>query len=331
MTTSAYDMLRSVAPAPENGGSTNTLPLAKLHPDPTQPRQSFDEAALTDLAASIEHSGIIEPLVVTPDPDRAGEWIILVGERRHRAAAKVGLESVPVIVRTEVSPTERLILQLTENDQRKDLTLRERAEGYMRLRRMMEDKHVGELAAMLGKKCSAFTNTLLAAKVTQGPAFEALQEDLIKDPDALRLFTAFPGEDQKKLLATARTTGVTLSRLMLQRFKDTRKKSAEAAPKNPPGPSGAPEPEPPGSDSDSPSPAGDPEVLPPVGAGAPSTAGAATVKRSQAPKSAITVLSALTWRHWQILLNQLGLPLPDDPEDAGYTLLEFLEARAADE
>jgi ParB/RepB/Spo0J family partition protein len=339
MTTSAYDMLRSVAAPSEDGGSTtNTLPLAKLHPDPTQPRQSFDEAALTELATSIEQSGIIEPLVVTPDPDRAGEWIILVGERRHRAAAKVGLEEVPVVVRTEVSPTERLILQLTENDQRKDLTLRERAQGYMRLRNMMEDKTLSELAAMLGKKCSAFTNTLLAAKVTQGPAFEALQEDLIKDPDALRLFTAFPGEDQKKLLATARTTGVTLTRLMLQRFKDTRKKSAEAAPKRsaaPPDASDASEgPEahhqaPPDGDPEPASPASDPEDPPRVGAGATSTRGAEAGKR--APKSAVTVLSALTWRHWQILFNQLGLPLPEDPEDAGYTLLEFLEAQAADE
>jgi ParB/RepB/Spo0J family partition protein len=335
MTTSAYDMLRSVAASSEGGGSpTATLPLAKLHPDPTQPRQSFDEAALADLAASIQHSGIIEPLVVTPDPDRAGEWIILVGERRHRAAAKVGLEEVPVVVRTEVSPVERLILQLTENDQRKDLTLRERAEGYMRLRNMMEDKPAGALAAMLGKKSSAFSNTLLAAKVTQGPAFEALQEDLIKDADALRLFMAFPGEDQKKLLASARTTGVTLSRLMLQRFKDTRRSSSGATQKNPSGVSGAPEPAPPGSDPDPHTSTGsesDPEDPPRAGEGASSTSAAPPAKGSRAPKSAATVLSALTWRHWQVLFNQLGLPLPEDPEDAGYTLLEFLEARAADE
>jgi ParB/RepB/Spo0J family partition protein len=326
MTTSAYDMLRSVAPGPEASGTAaaTTLPLSMLHRDPSQPRQSFDEAALAELAASIRHSGIIEPLVVTPDPDHAGEWIILVGERRHRAAAKAGLEAVPVVIRTEVTDVERLVLQLTENDQRKDLTLRERAQGYMRLRRMMEDKPAGELAAMLGKKSSAFTNTLLAAKVTEGAAFEALQEDLIKDPDALRLFTGLAEDDQKKLLANARAAAVTLSRLMLQRFKETRPKPSAATPsRSAAGDAVSPEERQRAGDG------AEPDASP---AGTPSS-GAEAPRRapSPVPKSAVTVLSALTWRHWEILFRQLGIPLPEDPDDAGYTLLEFLEAQAADD
>ncbi|HYX25488.1 MAG TPA: ParB/RepB/Spo0J family partition protein [Thermoanaerobaculia bacterium] len=324
MTTSAYDMLRHVAAGPA-ADSPSTLPLAVLHRDPTQPRQTFDEASLADLAASIKHSGIIEPLVVTPHPDREGEWIILVGERRCRAAEKAGLQTVPVTVRMEVSEVDRLILQLSENDQRTDLKLREKAEGYMRLRSMMPEKTTEQLAAMLGKKRTALSNTMLAAKVTAGAAFEALEEDLIKDPDALRLFLNLPGEDQKKLLATARASAVTLSRPMLQRFKEGKRQTTNAAPQRTAPPSPQPS-DVAASQLDTDSKARlDPDDL---------TASSRRAEPpAQAPAAAKTrtaneYLAALTWRHWEVLFKALEIPLPEDPDDAGYTLLEFLEAKA---
>jgi ParB family chromosome partitioning protein len=325
MTTSAYDMLRSVAPASVSG-SPSTLPLSSLHRDPTQPRQKFDEASLADLAASIKHSGIIEPLVVTTHPEREGEWIILVGERRYRAAEKAGLDTVPVVIRTQISAAERLVLQLSENDQRQDLRLKEKAEGYMSLRKLMPDKTVGELAAMLGKKQAAFSNVLLAAKVTDGPAFEALEEDLIKDADALRLFVALPQEDQKKLLTSARSAAVTLSRPVLQRFKEGKAKPPSAAPRPTPADAGGPVP----SDTDQ---GPDSPAAPAALASARAAVSGSTVSdppsSAPAPKIANDYLSALTWRHWQILFTHLGIPLPDDPDDAGYSLLEFLEAHGA--
>jgi ParB family chromosome partitioning protein len=337
VTQSAYDMLRNVAapPEPGGGGALSTLPLSALHRDPTQPRQKFDEPALAELAESIRKSGIIEPLVVTPDSERLGAWTILVGERRYRAAEKAGLLEVPVIVRPEISDVDRLVLQLTENLQRTDLTLRETAEGYLRLRNMMPDKKDKELAEMLGKTRSGFAATLLAAKVTAGPAFEALEEDLIRDPDALRIYLSLPQEDQRKLLSTARTTSVTLSRPMLKRYKDTRQKPASQPPRITG--EGATSPEPPksadGADGPNEEEGSDTGPLSsPAGgsAGLSNRAvGSQTERRpSPAPKNANDYLAALTWRHWEILFNQLGIPLPEDPDDAGYTLLEFLEARA---
>jgi ParB family transcriptional regulator, chromosome partitioning protein len=323
MTTSAYDMLRSVVPGPVAGSTT--LPVSAIHRDPTQPRQNFDEASLADLAASIKQSGIIEPLIVTPDSERDGEWIILVGERRFRAAQKAGLEVVPVILRTELSESDRLILQLTENDQRKDLTLREKAEGYMRLRRLMPDKVVGDLAAMLGRKPAAFSNTILAAKVTEGPAFEALEEDLIKDADALRLFLSLADEDQRKLLTTARNAAVTLSRPMLQKFKEGKKKSAGATP---PAAPAAPSRQQAETPEDTEADAHSVELSQQTGTASNHSAKSrSNPPAAPPPKSANEYLAALTWRHWQILFTHLGIPLPEDPDDAGYTLLEFLEAR----
>ena len=333
MTQSAYDMLRKVTttlPEPAGGAAApSTLPVSALQRDSTQPRQKFDESALGELAESIRQSGIIEPLVVTPS-EHPGVWTILVGERRYRAAQKASLLEVPVIVRPEVSDVDRLILQLTENLQRADLTLREVAEGYLRLRNLMPEKKDRELAEMLGKTRSGFAATLLAAKVTAGPAFEALEEDLIRDPDALRIYLSLPQEDQRKLLSTARTTGVTLSRPMLKRFKDTKQKPApqpipiardrEASP------------EPPEADDDDNGSDTGPESSPAGASAAPPEreAGSSTGGRPNPPaKIANDYLAALTWRHWQILFNQLGIPLPEDPDDAGYTLLEFLEARAA--
>ncbi|HEX4965517.1 MAG TPA: ParB/RepB/Spo0J family partition protein [Thermoanaerobaculia bacterium] len=325
MIKSAYDMLRTVAPGSEAGPAATTLPIAALHRDPTQPRQRFDEVALAELAASIEQTGIIEPLVVTPDPEHEGEWIILVGERRHRAAEKAGLSHVPVVVRTEVSESDRLLLQLTENDQRQDLTLREKGEGYMRLRRMLPEKRDKQLAEMLGKKPSTFAHTILAAKVTKGPAFEALDENIIKDPEALRLFLDLGDEDQKKLVTTARATAVTLTRLMLQKVKDNKKKPESAKAKRAPVPPGGLGSE--SSNEDAQSPSG-PALSSQEEAPASQQGPAPRTDPPPAPKGANEYLAALTWRHWEILFRELQIPLPEDPDDAGYTLLEFLEARA---
>jgi ParB family chromosome partitioning protein len=328
MSQSAYDMLRKVAAGSEAASGATSLPVAALHRDPTQPRQRFDEAVLAELAASIEHTGIIEPLIVTKDPEHEGQWIILVGERRHRAAAMAGLTHVPVVVRTEVSDADRLLLQLTENDQRQDLTLREKGEGYMRLRRMLPNKRDKQLAELLGKKPSTFANTLLAAKVTKGPAFAALDENLIKDPDALRVFLTLAEDDQNKLLATARTAAVTLSRPMLERVKGGKHKPQGAKAKRTPAPEGAPVPEPSGHEA-SPATEAEPPLASREGLASASPPRAQTPE-APPPKGANDYLAALTWRHWQILFRALEIPLPEDPDDAGYTLLEFLEARAAE-
>ena len=90
------------------------LPLASIVPNPDQPRKSFDEDELEELAESIQNNGILQPLVVR---ERNGSYQIIAGERRYQAAKRAGLTDVPVVVR-EVSDEEVLQLALIENLQR---------------------------------------------------------------------------------------------------------------------------------------------------------------------------------------------------------------------
>ncbi len=91
-----------------------------------QPRAWFDPDELRNLAASIGEHGILAPLIVRPDPEHGGEFLLIVGERRLRAAHALGLTEVPVLIRTGVSNDEAFIQALVENLQRADLTTDER-------------------------------------------------------------------------------------------------------------------------------------------------------------------------------------------------------------
>jgi ParB family transcriptional regulator, chromosome partitioning protein len=104
------------------------LPITSIERDPNQPRVTFDEEKLTELAHSIKTYGILSPLIVRPSKT-AGKYILIAGERRFRAAQKVGLSNVPVLVEQNNDATgERtLAMQLVENLQRADLTPLERA------------------------------------------------------------------------------------------------------------------------------------------------------------------------------------------------------------
>lgn len=114
----------------EDGGKTVTLRLLDVVPNPDQPRRQFDDEALSELAASVEKHGILQPLLVRPMPD--GSYQIVAGERRWRAARMAGLTEVPVVIR-ELSDRETSELALIENLQREDLNPMEEALGYQHL------------------------------------------------------------------------------------------------------------------------------------------------------------------------------------------------------
>src|SRR5258707_5506399 len=99
-------------------GDLRELPVGLIKPNPEQPRTNFDPEALTGLAASIETSGVVQPLLVGPLHD--GSYELIAGERRWRAAQQAGLEKVPAIVRNP-EHTERLQVALIENMVREDL------------------------------------------------------------------------------------------------------------------------------------------------------------------------------------------------------------------
>ena len=106
------------------------LPVERISPNPRQPRATFDQASLQELADSIRVHGILQPVVVR----RSGEsYELISGERRLRAAGQAGLKEVPAIVREGVSDEQMLELALVENVQRQDLDAIERARGFKAL------------------------------------------------------------------------------------------------------------------------------------------------------------------------------------------------------
>ena len=134
-----------------------TLPLSALVANPAQPRRTFTEEALTELADSIRQQGIIQPLLVRPLED--GErFQIVAGERRWRAASKAGLAEVPVYVRA-MDEQEAMAAALIENLQREDLNPVEEAEALNALRETLAITQE-ELAARLGRSRPAVANAL---------------------------------------------------------------------------------------------------------------------------------------------------------------------------
>ena len=140
----------------EEGKSVITLRLNDIEPNKNQPRQFFDDDALSELSDSIREHGVLQPLIVRPLTD--GGYQLVAGERRWRASRLAGLTEVPVIVRA-LTDAEVAVIALIENLQREDLNPIEEAEGISRL--IEEYSFTQEQAAeKLGKSRSALTNTL---------------------------------------------------------------------------------------------------------------------------------------------------------------------------
>lgn len=141
--------------------STNTLPLSEIVPNKDQPRKTFDEAALDELADSIRQHGILQPLLVRPIA--AGGYQLVAGERRWRASKRAGLKEVPVVVK-ELSDTETMEIAIIENLQREDLNPIEEAEGLQAL----IDKcgfTQEQVAVSVGKSRPAIANSLRLLKL----------------------------------------------------------------------------------------------------------------------------------------------------------------------
>lgn len=115
-------------PAPSRGG-VREIEIARIRPNPEQPRIQFDEGALDELADSIRQRGVLQPILLRPEGE---EYMIIAGERRWRAAQRARLHSIPAIVR-EIDESTTAELALIENIQRQDLNPLEEAEGYRQL------------------------------------------------------------------------------------------------------------------------------------------------------------------------------------------------------
>ena len=143
--------------------STSTLPINEIIPNKEQPRKTFDEGALQELADSITVHGVLQPLLVRPL--LSGGYQLIAGERRWRASRMAGLKEVPVIIR-ELSDSEAMEIAIIENLQREDLNPIEEAEGLQALIDKC-DYTQEQVAVSVGKSRPAMANALRLLKLPE--------------------------------------------------------------------------------------------------------------------------------------------------------------------
>ena len=147
-------------------GEQRMVPIAQVKSSALNPRKDFRDDELAELAESIRTKGLVQPIIVRPDPASAGDFEIVAGERRWRAAQKAGIHTIAVIVR-ELTDKEVLELAIIENVQRQDLNAIEEASGYRDLieRFSYNQEQVSEI---IGKSRSHVANTLRLLKLPVG-------------------------------------------------------------------------------------------------------------------------------------------------------------------
>jgi ParB family chromosome partitioning protein len=219
---SSLDRLRELKEATERRQAEGRrqivdLPIGEIRPDPQQVRTDFAAAAvsaedredLEGLARNIASIGVHNPLHVRPDPE--GGYLILAGERRWRAAAMAGLETVPCLVvgDADLDSGRSTLIQLSENLQRSNLKLLDVAHA---LKRCLDETGISQvdLAKEIGKSKSWVSKYLTLLRA-EGPFREALEEGLLQNPETARMFGRLDGARQRKLLNGARKEGQPLS------------------------------------------------------------------------------------------------------------------------
>jgi ParB family chromosome partitioning protein len=202
--------------------------VQQIIPNPQQPRTKFDEGELSELAASIQEHGVIQPLVITSG-GQADQYILIAGERRLQAAKLAGLRAVPVIIR-EASNQELLELALIENLQRADLSPLETADAYKRLQE--EYKLTQEqVAERVGKSRVAVTNTLRLLDLSDAVK-QALAENQISEGHA-RALHGLSAQAQKAALAAVIERGLNVRQAeeLARKYKGEKVKATKKKPK----------------------------------------------------------------------------------------------------
>ncbi len=174
--------------------------VSEIDPDPDQPRSTMGD--LSDLVASVEEKGVLEPILVRPHPDSGKSgggrtYRIVSGERRYNAALEAGLAEVPVII-MEVDEKEALEIALVENLQRKDLTPFEEGEGYYRLADVHEYTHE-QISEAVGKSRTVVTESLALLQMPQTVRAKALELDVSSKSMLLSILKN--AEDEGSMLA----------------------------------------------------------------------------------------------------------------------------------
>ena len=209
--------------APPPQAPARTLPLSSLRPNRLQPRTSFNESAIEELAESIRAQGVVQPLVVTPEGE--GTYAIIAGERRFRAARRAGLEEVPVVIREVANDRELLELALVENLQRSDMNAIEEAEAYQALQEKFGLSQE-EIATRVGKGRPTVANSLRLLKLPE-EVRELLRGGQLTAGQARPLLAIEAPEEQIELALRAVREGLSareMERLVSAPAKETPKK-----------------------------------------------------------------------------------------------------------
>lgn len=201
------------------------LPLEKLVANPDQPRKSFDQRSLEELASSIKQHGIIQPLVATSSHN--GSYRIVAGERRFRAAQIAALKEVPVIIRNH-RELEELEIALVENVQRVDLSPLETAVSIVRLRDQFS-LTPKDISKKLGKAETTVSNIIRLLQLPES-AIKALQQNKISEGHARSILSLKNNpEIQEELLKEImdKSLSVREAEAFVQRQKDANNSSYE--------------------------------------------------------------------------------------------------------
>jgi ParB family chromosome partitioning protein len=185
----------------EASGALRELPIGNVLPNPYQPRTHVDEAALVELTASIEASGLLQPVIVRP---RNGKFELIAGERRLRAIQRLGWAKISAVVK-DVDDQTLLTLALIENLQRNDLTCIDEAAGYQRLGEEFKLPHA-EIARLVGRDRSTVANRLRLLKLPD-EVKELVQEGKLSEGHARALLAVEKESEVVRLAQEAADQG----------------------------------------------------------------------------------------------------------------------------
>lgn len=192
----------------ESGPSFNEgvedIYIKHVIPNPDQPRKTFDEEALKELADSIKEQGVIQPIIVEKSGDR---YIIIAGERRFRASRLAGMDTIPGLIR-KYTREQKLEIALIENIQREDLNSIEEATAYLSIMNTL-DLSQEAVAQKVGKKRSTIANSLRLLKLPEDMQ-DSLKREAISAGHARAILSVLNPSDMRILFARITRDGLSV-------------------------------------------------------------------------------------------------------------------------
>jgi len=184
--------------ATSSSSSQTAISISKLRPSPLQPRRVFDKNSINELAESIKSKGLVQPILVRPSNANEGEYEIIAGERRWRAAQVAQLHEIPAVIRN-LNDTESLEIAIIENVQRSDLSPIEEAAGYKKL--MENYNHTQEqLSEVVGKSRSHIANIIRLLSLPQSIQDMISQGSISSGHARAIMNSAFPEQLAEKII-----------------------------------------------------------------------------------------------------------------------------------